>query len=66
VEGRECLRKSVQREERALKVVAPLHNKAWHEVLDRPQTGRTFFEQVNRENLNIGRPDQVQLISNAE
>jgi hypothetical protein len=32
------------------------------EVLDRPQTGRIFFEQVIRENLDIGRPDQVQLI----
>ena len=31
-------------------------------VLDRPQTGRIFFEQVIRENLDIGRPDQVQLI----
>jgi hypothetical protein len=32
------------------------------QVLDRPQTGRVFFEQVIRENLDIGRPDQVQLI----
>lgn len=32
------------------------------QVLDRPQTGRIFFEQVIRENLDIGRPDQVQLI----
>lgn len=32
------------------------------QVLDRPQTGRSFFEQVIRENLDIGRPDQVQLI----
>ena len=32
------------------------------QVLDRPQTGRLFFEQVIRENLDIGRPDQVQLI----
>lgn len=32
------------------------------QVLDRPQTGRSFFEQVMRENLDIGRPDQVQLI----
>lgn len=29
---------------------------------DRPQTGRVFFEQVIRENLDLGRPDQVQLI----
>src|ERR1700691_1350815 len=31
-------------------------------VLDRPQTGRIFFAQVIRENLDLGRPDQVQLI----
>ena len=31
-------------------------------VLDRPTTGRVFFEQVIRENLDIGRPDHVQLI----
>jgi hypothetical protein len=32
------------------------------QVLDRPVTGRIFFEQVVRENLDIGRPGQVQLI----
>ena len=32
------------------------------QVLDRPETGRIFFEEVIRENLDIGRPDQVQLI----
>ena len=32
------------------------------QVLDRPLTGRMFFEEVIRENLDIGRPDQVQLI----
>jgi hypothetical protein len=32
------------------------------EVLDRPATGRIFFEEVIRENLDIGRPDRVQLI----
>src|SRR5262245_2490454 len=32
------------------------------QVLDRPQTGRIFFEHVLRENLDIGRPDHVQLI----
>src|SRR5580765_3801206 len=32
------------------------------QVLDRPQTGRIFFEQVIRENLDLGRPDRVQLI----
>lgn len=34
------------------------------QVLDRPVTGRVFFEQVIRENLDIGRPGQVQLIFN--
>ena len=34
------------------------------QVLDRPLTGRYFFEEVIRENLDIGRPDQVQLIFN--
>src|SRR5271169_2537810 len=32
------------------------------QVLDRPRTGRVFFEEVIRENLDLGRPDQVQLI----
>ena len=32
------------------------------QVLDRPVTGRVFFEQVIRENLDLGRPDRVQLI----
>jgi len=32
------------------------------QVLDKPQPGRIFFEQVIRDNLDIGRPDQVQLI----
>ena len=32
------------------------------QVLDRPLSGRIFFEEVIRENLDIGRPDQVQLI----
>jgi hypothetical protein len=34
------------------------------QVLDRPLSGRIFFEQVIRENLDIGRPKQVQLIFN--
>lgn len=34
------------------------------QVLDRPVTGRGFFEEVIRENLDIGRPDQMQLIFN--
>ncbi len=32
------------------------------QVLDRPVTGRVFFEEVIRENLDIGRPSQIQLI----
>ena len=32
------------------------------QVLDRPLTGRLFFEEVIRENLDLGRPDQVALI----
>lgn len=34
------------------------------QVLDRPLKGREFFEQVIRENLDLGRPDKVQLIFN--
>ncbi len=32
------------------------------QVWDRPRTGRLFFEEVIREHLDLGRPDQVQLI----
>jgi hypothetical protein len=32
------------------------------QVLDRPVSGRVFFEDVIRENLDIGRPDQVSLV----
>jgi hypothetical protein len=32
------------------------------QVLDRPVSGRIFFEEVIRENLDLGRPDQVQLL----
>jgi hypothetical protein len=32
------------------------------QVLDRPQSGRVFFEEVIRENLDLGRPSHVQLI----
>jgi hypothetical protein len=32
------------------------------QVLERPRTGRILFEEVIRENLDLGRPDQVQLI----
>jgi len=31
-------------------------------VMDRPVTGRVWFEEVIRENLDLGRPDQVQMI----
>jgi len=31
-------------------------------VLDRPLTGRVFFQEVIRQNLDIGRPSPVQLI----
>jgi hypothetical protein len=34
------------------------------QVLDRPRTARCFFEEVIRENLDIGRPDAMQLIFN--
>ena len=32
------------------------------QVLDRPLSGRVFFEPLIRENLDLGRPDQVSLI----
>jgi len=32
------------------------------QVFDKPLSGRLFFEQVIRENLDIGRPDQVSLV----
>jgi hypothetical protein len=32
------------------------------QVLDRPVSGRIFFEEVIRENLDVGRPKQIQLI----
>jgi hypothetical protein len=32
------------------------------QALDRPTSGRIFFDQVIRDNLDIGRPDQVGLI----
>src|SRR6266852_2434065 len=32
------------------------------QTLDQPVMGRVFFEEVIRENLDVGRPDQVQLI----
>jgi hypothetical protein len=35
-------------------------------TLDRRLSGQVFFEQVIRDNLDIGRPDQVSLISDRE
>lgn len=32
------------------------------QMLDRPMSGRIFFEQVLHDNLDIGRPDQVSLV----
>jgi hypothetical protein len=32
------------------------------QVLDRPATGRVFFEEIMRENLDLGRPEAMQLI----
>jgi hypothetical protein len=32
------------------------------QMLDRPVSGRIFFEQVIRDNLDLGRPDQVSLV----
>jgi hypothetical protein len=32
------------------------------QVFDRPVQGRIFFEEVIRENLDLGRPDNIQLI----
>jgi hypothetical protein len=36
------------------------------QTLDRPLSGRIFFEQVVRDNLDIGRPDQVSLVFDRE
>ena len=32
------------------------------QILDRPLSGRVLFEEIIRENLDLGRPDMVQLI----
>ena len=32
------------------------------QILDRPLRGREFFEEIIRDNLDLGRPDRVQLI----
>ena len=34
------------------------------QILDRPLSGRVLFEEIIRENLDLGRPDKVQLIFN--
>ena len=34
------------------------------QILDRPLSGRIFFEEIIRENLDLGRPDMVQLVFN--
>jgi hypothetical protein len=34
------------------------------QMLDKPVSGRIFFEQVLRDNLDIGRPDQIGLVFN--
>lgn len=34
------------------------------QVLDRPVHGRIFFEQVIRENLDLGRPEEIKIIFN--
>src|SRR5712692_1297967 len=34
------------------------------QILDQPVHGRLFFEQVIRENLDLGRPEEIQLIFN--
>jgi hypothetical protein len=36
------------------------------QMLDKPVSGRIFFEQTIRENLDIGRPDQAGLIFNRQ
>jgi hypothetical protein len=32
------------------------------QVFDRPETGRAFFEEIVRENIDLGRPEYVQLV----
>jgi hypothetical protein len=32
------------------------------QIFDRPLRGREFFEEIIRDNLDLGRPDRVQLI----
>jgi len=39
-----------------------LDNGFFSQVFDRPLHGREFFEEVIRDNLDVGRPDRVQLL----
>jgi hypothetical protein len=32
------------------------------QIFDRPLRGREFFEEILRDNLDLGRPDRVQLV----
>jgi hypothetical protein len=32
------------------------------QIFDRPLRGREFFEEIIRDNLDLGRPDRVQLV----
>ena len=32
------------------------------QIFDRPPRGREFFEEIIRDNLDLGRPDRVQLV----
>ena len=32
------------------------------EIFDRPLRGREFFEEIIRDNLDLGRPNRVQLV----
>src|SRR5271156_1594571 len=45
-----------------LRAVDPAGRVLPHAKLDKPVSGRMFFEQVIRDNLDIGRPDQVALV----
>ena len=56
------LRASAPRGGLSLPPVDPAERVRADPSLDRPLTGRCFFEEVIRENLDIGRPDQMQLI----
>ncbi len=61
-----CLRHAFTSEDRARGIDYELSilqaECALTQVFDRPLHGRLFFEEVMRENLDPGRPDNVQLI----